>query len=137
MGMQVVLAGTGATAANMVLDDTHDNHNPARWIGQGDLAWVEGAFLWQQIEEEALNTIPPESLLKKITRHNYDELKKAIRMGRPLVAVLISKLLQTISSNSNIDWYQFWSWLEKNWIEARAYRRIYCRPDQMAIILCG
>jgi len=92
MGMQVVLAGTAATAANMISDKNHTR--PASRFGKGDSAWVEVIFLWQEIKEETMKDILPDSLLKKITWTNINALKKAIKMERPLVAVLIGDVLR-------------------------------------------
>ncbi len=97
MGMRVVLAGTAATAANMIAEDK-DEKSASR-TGEGGNAWVEVAFLWQVMDEETMDTILPESVLKKISLPesssvNYTVLKNAIRMEHPLVAVLIRRILE-------------------------------------------
>jgi len=100
MGMRVVLAGTAATAANMISLDKDCNFASRMGSkgGSSSNAWAEIVFLWQEIEEETFDTILPENLLQKITPRPCDELKIAIRKERPLVAVLMGEVLKELKS---------------------------------------
>jgi len=102
LGMRVVLAGTAATAANIRLSEDKDDNSASRMGTMGGNAMAQVVFLWQKMEETAMENILPQTLLQKISLNEYGGLKEAISKERPLLAVLMSEVLQTRSSKTDL-----------------------------------
>jgi len=100
MRMRVVLAGTAATATNMI---------PEKYVPPSvsrtevpECAWAEIMFSWIQMEETVLKKLVPVSLLDKMSLVNSLDLQDAIGKERPLLAVLFKNILERNSEGGKI-----------------------------------
>jgi len=92
MDMRVVLAGTAVTAANMI-PETHASMSSSRVDGM-EHGWMQVIFWWQLINDTTFKSILSDDLLSRFDCKNPSLLREAIRKERPLLAVLIQKVLR-------------------------------------------